>query len=426
MNRALLLIAVLATAAAHAQEGRGFAEVRATLFPGAAGDKLQLVERVRPTLHTSLSDRVKLVATVEAGFSQGRRTELEVERALRASGLGTVVDAGLCCTPQWRNEGLRISNASDYLDVDRLYLDIYSDNLDLRVGRQAINWGSAQFFNPTDPFPEVLLAEPWRPRRGVNAARVTLPFGEMNDLSAVLAGNDALDELRAAARVRFNFSGTDVAFVGAFRGADRALVGVDLRGTHLVGWWVEAAFLPGEDAHEEVAIGVDYSFPVLERAVLFAQYYRNGAGTSDALAAPGGLVGLGGLSLAPEAPGEGVDLDARPDPFAPFVRGRDYLLLGASLGVTPDLGINLAALQNLNDGSGFVVPTVSYTLLDWLDASVSAQVPYALTSAGGEFKPRPEDLRLTGDLPPPLGPVTLDLSGLVPAATVTAWTRASF
>ncbi|HZI15920.1 MAG TPA: hypothetical protein VE153_36475 [Myxococcus sp.] len=278
-----LLAAVLVTAPAlgSAQEGQGFAELRLSLFPGAAGQKALAVERVRPTLQTELTERVKLVATVEAGLSQGRRTEVELELLFRDQGLGALVEAGVCCGPAYENGTLRINGADDYLDVDRLYADLYAGPADVRAGRQALNWGSAQFFNPTDPFPEVLLAEPWRPRRGVNAVRALIPFGERNDFSAVVATNDALNELRAAGRVRLNWAGTDFAFVGAWRGEDRAMVGIDLRGTLGVGWWVEAAYFPGRQAHEEVAVGVDYSFPLLERATVFAQYYRNGAGSRE-------------------------------------------------------------------------------------------------------------------------------------------------
>jgi hypothetical protein len=84
----------------------------------------------------------------------------------------------------------------------------------------------------------------------------------------------------------------------------------------------------------------------------------------------------------------------------------------------------MMGLQNLNDGSGLLVPTISYNVLDWLDVAASAQVPYALDSDGGELKPRQEDLFLSAEVPG--GTLSADLSGLVPAATVTIWTRASF
>ena len=403
--RAWWIVLLLAPSEAMAQSALGFGELRVSLFPGATGDVWQLVERVRPTLEAEVADRVKLVATIEAGFDQGRDLEEEVQRTLRAQGLGPLLDGAGCELPEHRNRTLRIDSAGDYLDVDRLYVDVYLGDVDLRAGRHAINWGSAQFFNPTDPFPEVLLAEPWRPRRGVNAIRASVPFGDANDVAAVIGTSDTFDELRAAARLRINWAGIDFAAVGAYPG-EHGLVGLDLRGTFGVGWWIEAAYLIGPDRHEEIAVGIDYSFPIFERALLFAQYYRNGAGSPDARPALGAAFGS---SPCMER-----------DPFAPFVAGRDYFLLGGSLVVEPELTMTFSLLQNLGDGSGFVVPTIIYNLFDWLDVAFSAQVPYTLWGDGGELAPSDDDLTFAA------GPITADLSGLVPDATVTLWTRASF
>lgn len=411
---------------AHGQETQGFAELRLSLFPGASGDAVQVVERLRPTFETELGERLKLVATVEAGLRQGRDTTAELQDTLRESALGPLLEAAQCTFVEPDNEFLRVDSAADYLSVDRLYLDLYTGAADVRVGRQALNWGSAQFFNPTDPFPEVLLAEPWRPRRGVNAVRASVPFGEQHDVTAVVAGNDAFTELRAAGRLRLNWLGTDFALVGAYRGdADNGLVGIDIRGTLELGYWLEAAYLIGANPHEELSVGVDYSFPVLERAVLFVQYYRNGAGSTDPspLSRASELgVGIGALTCAAMTP---LSATTRtPDPFAPFVLGRDYLIAGANLVIWPELSGSLALLQNLNDGSGLVVPTVTYNALDWLDVALSAQLPYAL-GRGGEFKPRRSELQIT--VPAPDGSALVaDLSGLVPDATVTLFSRVNF
>ena len=332
----------------------------------------------------------------------------------------------MCRWPEYENSWLRIDGAGNYLAVDRLYIDAYAGALDVRVGRQALNWGSAQFFNPTDPFPEVLLAEPWRARRGVNAVRATLPFGENHDVTAVAGTNDALNELRAAARVRLHAWGADFAFIAAYRGAHRnGLFGVDIRGTLGVGYWLEAAYLVGESAHEELAAGIDYSFPILERATAFVQYYRNGSGVTSA-SAYARSAAFGTIN-GPECAGGISPLGAAKerDPFAPFTLARDYVVAGATLLILPELSHTLAWLQNLNDGTGLLVPTVVYNAFDWLDLALSAQIPYAAGRHGGELKPRQRDLRV--NIPSPTGEtLRADLSGLVPAATITFWTRASF
>jgi hypothetical protein len=420
-----LMLWLGAPAALHAQEGRGFAELRVSVLPGASGKAWQLVERLRPSLTTEVTPHVKLVATIEAGLRQGRDLNQELQRTLQNSELGPLLEAAQCEFPQPANRLLRIDGAEDYLSVDRLYFDAYSDLGDVRVGRQALNWGSAQFFNPTDPFPQVLLAEPWRPRRGVNALKVSVPFGERHDVIGVLAADDAFTTARAAGRIRFNWLETDWALVGAYRGGqNNGLVGVDIRGTLELGYWVEAAYIVGANPHEELSVGLDYSFPILERAVLFAQYYRNGSGSTDpaAYARTASFTGFTppicqGVSLPFSQTGQR-------DPFAPFTMGRDYLIAGAALTILEELTSTASLVQNLNDGTGLLVPSVTYTALDWLDLSLSAQIPFAL-SHGGEFKPSRRQLRITVPTPDG-GDANVDLSGLSPDATITFWSRASF
>jgi hypothetical protein len=419
-----LASALLVASTASAQEGQGFAELRASWFAGAKGRPLQLVERVRPTFSTAIGERFKLVATLEASLAEGRNPTDELERALDDAGLSPLLEAAGCTWPSPANSALHIDGASSYLAVDRLYLDHYGERFDLRLGRQALHWGSAQFFNPTDPFPEVLLTEPWRPRAGVNALRAHAAFSGLTDLTAVLAVDDAIRKGRAALRLRTNRWGVDAALVGAWRGGSGWMTGVDLRGTFGVGWWIEAAVHPSAGkVREELAVGVDYSFPVLEKLVLTAQYYRNGAGAAgpDPYPWASRLAGAGGPTCA-----DGSPLGSAPaDGFGPFALARDYLLASAALQILPDLSVNAAFLQNLNDGTGVAVPAASWAALDWLELSLSAQVPVATWGHGGEFKPRPGDLLLERDLGP-LGAYRADLSGLVPRATLTFWTRASF
>jgi hypothetical protein len=103
--------------------------------------------------------------------------------------------------------------------------------------------------------------------------------------------------------------------------------------------------------------------------------------------------------------------------------GRDYVIAGASLTILVELMSTVSLVQNLNDGTGLLVPTVTYNALPWLDLSLSAQVPFAWNH-GGEFKPSRRQLRLEVDTPD--GLLTADFSGLVPDATITMWSRASF
>jgi hypothetical protein len=412
-------VVLLAMQPVGAQEVRGFAEVRGTASLGVDGVPWQLVERVRPEVDAALvPDRVNLTVTVEAALAQGRDLGEAFQRTLEASDLGPALAAAGCAWPAHVNEPLRIDGVADWLWVDRLYVDTYSAAGDLRLGRQAVNWGSARFFNPTDPFPEVLLAEPWRPRRGVNAVRATIPLGEQHQLQLVGGANDTFTAERAAGRATVNVLRTDLSVVGAWRGeVDEGLVGIDVRGTLGVGFWIEGAVhVRPEQAWEEVAVGIDYSLPVLDTLVLTAQYYRSGRDVR--------ATGVTGAVALPDCPG--LPEPPPPEPFPPAVSGRDYGLVIASLGATPDLAIAVSALQNLGDGTGFVFPTITVRPTAAVDVSLSAQVPYALAGPG-ELRPGRRELVLDASaILPGAPPTDIDLSGLVPEATAILWTRLNF
>lgn len=422
--RLLPLVALLASPLASAQEATasGFAELRVTGAIGAEGEVLQVVERFRPTFEAELSDRVLLATTVEAHLAQGRDTEEELVRIVRDSELGPLVPDD--AFPVEANERLGISTAADIFRVDRLYLDVYGEKADLRVGRQALQWGSAYAVNPTDPFPQVLVTEPWAPRAGINAARLTVPFGGVHKVQGVLATDDVFTEVRGAGRLTLNALSTDWSLVGWARHTDLlgeegvydGLVGIDLRGTLGVGWWVEAGLRLDEDKYGLVVAGVDYSFPVLQSLIVAGQYIYNGAGEAD----PADYDPLGRFALLMD-PEAATELD----PAAPFFLGQHYTLLVVSAGITRDTSFSLASFQNLEDGTGFAVPTVGVVPNGWWEVSLSAQLPYRLAGPG-EFSPADEDLVLSVEPFPGADPLTADFSGLVPDATLILWTRASF
>jgi hypothetical protein len=418
-------VIALVLAMAAGQEVQGFAELRATAAIGADGPLLQVIERFRPTFEAPLGDRFFLSTTVEMGFVQGRNNTDIFESTLRNSDLGPLLDAANCEWPDNANNVFRIDRASDYLAVDRLYVDAYHPKFDLRIGRQALQWGSALFINPTDPFPQVLFTEPFKPRAGVNSARLTVPFGDLNQVQAVIGTNDSFTKVRAAVRGTVNAVNTDFSVVSAYRQeSDEVLVGLDIKGTLGVGFWLEGgvAFrgLTDEslDVYETVAVGADYSFPVLQSLIVTGQYIRNGAEPSGASV----LSAIQPPECDVATPFNGAA--AEPDPFAPFLSGRDYGLLAVSSAVTRDLMANVVWLQNMGDGSAILVPSASIQLPKGFDVSVTAQVPVSAWGDGGEFHPSDDDLMLSV----PIGDtnVPIDLSGLVPDASVFVWTRYNF
>jgi hypothetical protein len=385
--------------AADEPTAQGYVEARGQYLLGVDQHPWLFVERVRPEATVPLHERLALTMTVEAALAEGRNLYDELEDHVP-----------FYTAPTYANETFHVSEVGDYLSVERLYLDAWLPFMDVRLGRQAIDWGSAFLVNPTDPFPEVLLTEPWRERAGVDAARVTVPVGERHQLQAVAGIDDAFRDVRAAGRATANFWKTDFSLVGAYREhtleslvgpssvkTRDGLVGLDVRGTAGVGFWLEGAWHLEADPYEEVAVGIDYSFAVLDGLVVQGQYYRNGAGSPEA------------SFLDAVVPSEG-------DPFAPVFHGRDYAMVAASLVASVDFSGSAVAIQNLGDGTALVVPTLTWTPNGWLDVSGSAQLPFSSWGDGGELHPTDEDLVIEG----------MDLSGLLADATFTLWTRVSF
>ena len=213
--------------------------------------------------------------------------------------------------------------------------------------------------------------------------------------------------------------------VGAWRQeTEDGIVGVDIRGTFGVGYWVEAAVrIDGDGATESIVAGIDYSLPVGEQLVVSLQYHRNGEGSADPVAATTGMSAAvqpptcsGGLN-----PFGGAGSEAsRPDPFAPFFRGLDYGMAIVSFAATPELAMSALWVQNLRDGTALAVPSLSWAPSGWFELAAAGQITLDLDGGGGELKPAPEDLKLA------LGGASVDLSGLVPTATFILWTRVHY
>jgi hypothetical protein len=149
---------------AIASDAAGFVELRVQAFVGVDGTPWQLVERVRPRFSLDLGEHAKLVTTLEAGLSQGRNLQDEAQRTIDDSDFGPVLAQGGCAwPPDEKNALLRVNRASDYLAVDRLYLDVYAKKIDVRVGRQALQWARACWSTPPTRSPRCCSPSPGGP-----------------------------------------------------------------------------------------------------------------------------------------------------------------------------------------------------------------------------------------------------------------------
>lgn len=401
---------LLLLAAAHAEVPlavQGYGELRAS-WTDAEGTPWTLTERMRPTFSLPLGERVELQATPDLSLTQGRYAPAEVRALLvdqlGEDGLALVESTTGCALPQ----SAPLDELGDVLALERLFLDVRLPAVDLRVGRQAVNWGSALVLNPTDVFAETIVAEPWRERAGVDAVRATVPLGEAAQIVAVGGVQDLLAEerdWRAGLRGGASLSRADLSGV-AYLDEDRWFVGADLKGDLRVGWWVEGG-LTTERASDErsvaVSAGLDYSFPVLQVLYVAAQLSYDGAGLPPDELDPSAAF-TSGLS--------GGDDCASALTASSGLGGQLYGVGALSWRLNDTFSVAGTTLWNLQDGTGLVFPYVGALVGERLSVNGGVQV---LAGEDGEFRPDPDTLVV--------GPV--DLSGLMPTWTALGWVRMS-
>lgn len=423
--------------AAAAPEGYatlgGYAELRVAGQIGVTGNPFLFAQRVRPSLEIApaegpLAGRLKAEAVLEAALTEGRDVGKEVSDTLLASEVGDLLALAGC---EYSPEP-RYNSISDVLAVERLHVDFNLKSLDLKIGRQAIRWGSGLYFHPTDLYAEVLLTEPWREPKGINAIKATVPLGG-SDITGVVAVGDDLSPffqvaqgtadalkfadlpLSAALRGTLRLPSLDIAAIGLAKADQSWFVGGDVRGTLGVGYWVEGGWhgqtadADEVDGYGEIVAGLDYSLPLLENFYIAAEYRYDGSG-SDPEDYDYSSVLTGSLPF-----------DCPMLPSAPTVvrtsLGRHYVAGVMRLGVSRDFNLQVAAIANLADGTAMLVPGVGLIATDRIAVNLSAQIP---VGSDGEFKPADSAMNYT------LGMASVDLTGLKADATVTGWVRYSF
>ena len=409
----------------------GYAEVRVSYQVGVDGVPWNLTERIRPSFEISARERVTAEAVIEAAMTQGRVANDEVADLLVGALLDNPMLAAADCTyaPEPRYDSV-----SDYLSVERLHVDFNLPGADITVGRQAINWGSALVFHPTDLLREVLVTEPWRDRGGLNAVKADVAMGDHSlvgvvavpdDLSSIYQDDEPEVPVLVAGKLTLRGFETDAAAVVHARTDGEWFAGGDLRGTLGVGWWVEGGWHGrAEDSDDEdgpeVVVGIDYSLPWLETVYLAGEYRFDGTGVAPEDYDFAQRAGMGSSALAFDCSFQGADFRLVPPTVEGGTRttlGQHYVDAILNVGITQDVGVNAALILNVADGTGMVVPGASVKVGERVAVNAGAQIP---VGEDGEFKPASESLIYEA------GGTRIDLSGLLPDATVNAWVRYSF
>ena len=278
--------------------------------------------------------------------------------------------------------------------LDRAHLRIAFESADVTVGRQAITFGKAWFWNPLDvflPFGSTQFDRDYKP--GVDAVRADLPLGDFSGATlvgvpgrapsgAAPAGGDAWYRTALVARAYGNARGWDAAaqggkILGGYQlggAASGELGGLELRG--------EAAWFAAQDgtgaggsggseigSHLSAVAGAGRGFAG-RGLQLQAEYFYNGAargGLKDRFA----LVAEGRLRHA----------------------GRHLLGALASGRIHPLVSGSLAGLLGIGDGSWLAQPGLVWSAADEVEVVAGAVIARGRRPVGGTA----EDLRFRSE-----------------------------
>jgi hypothetical protein len=178
---------------------------------------------------------------------------------------------------------------ANYLDSSRAYgqhrlhraaLTVAAGNVDVRVGRQRIAWGTGRFWSPLDILnPVSPTALEREERAGVDALLVDAKLGPLSRLSLVYAPDHDARRSSRAMLWHGNRKGVDYSVAaGRLRGQD--VVGLDLAGQlGSAGIRAEATRQrpTGRDSFTRLMIGLDYAWP--STLTVSVEGYYNGAGS---------------------------------------------------------------------------------------------------------------------------------------------------
>lgn len=248
-------------------------------------------------------------------------------------------------------------------NLDRLLFTVKTRAADIFIGRQAIAWGSARVFNPTDVVAPFAFNELDKEERlGVDAVRIRVPLGRLDELDIGYIFGKHFESQYSAIYVRGKtyVLKTDISGL-VMRSRNNLLIGLDLaRSIGGAGAWLEAAYVwPYQFAGQNVidlieqkyrknyfraSIGIDYNFS--KKFYGFFEYHFNSAGMSKPLYYNDVF-----LTIAFK---EGSD----------YLLGKHYLNFGFTYQLGPLLPLNGLVIVNAGDGSVIFSPNVEYNIAE--------------------------------------------------------------
>jgi hypothetical protein len=262
--------------------------------------------------------------------------------------------------------------------IDRLSVTYAAPRFVLKLGRQAITWGVGTVFHPGDivaPFAPSATDTAYKPGADMVYSQVLFDNGADVQMIAVprgitLGGPVAFNSSTYALRARATLGSLDASVMLARDRGDN-VVGASLSGALGGASWnaeyVHYALAAGT-SHPSWVVNVANFGTLLERNIsYFAEYYHNGFGTVPSV----------DLASLP------VSLTDRMATGQVFLPGVNFLALGGTMQLTPDLSFGTSAIISMADRSSLGSLSLNYVLGD--NTNLVATYFHAWGAPGTEF-----------------------------------------
>lgn len=255
--------------------------------------------------------------------------------------------------------------------IDRIYMEYQSNDWNVRLGRQRINWGVSMIWNPNDLFNAYSYVDfDYEERPGSDALRIQkfTGFASSFEVAANLA--DSLESWVGATKWATNKWNYDFQVVGGLAKKDVTLGGAWAGNIKQGGFKGEFTyFIPvaGNDKNNAFVGTLSYDYSFKNSLYFNVSYLFNSDGALDLGA--GGFFDLfyGDLTARNLSPYMHSSFVMASYPFHPLING------------------SLAIMAFPGNKTLFLNPTLTFSLLDNLDLSLTGQTFYG-ENLSGDFK----------------------------------------
>ncbi len=243
--------------------------------------------------------------------------------------------------------------------IDRLYFEYASNDWEIRIGRQRINWGINTVWNPNDIFNAFNFADfDYEERPGSDAIRITHYTGPTSSVELAINVADSWDEMVVGGLWKFNKGNYDFQLLSGFFENDLVIGGGwagNIKNASIKGEF--AYFAPLVEEREKAFAGtlaIDYNFN--KGLYLNLGFLFNSAGVTT-----GGLESLFTSQLSAK--------NLYPFKYAIFTQVNQPL--------SPLLSIGIANIYSPSQAKAlFFNPTVTYSISDNWDLTMVGQLMF--------------------------------------------------